>query len=62
MHAFDWLEQTDKIGCHIFSARMTYAARLFRNTFLNFVLNFSLEGDNWVVCLWHQHISKMGVF
>ena len=25
MLAFDWLEQTDKIGCHIFPARMTSA-------------------------------------
>ena len=25
MLAFDWLEQTDKIGCNIFPARMTYA-------------------------------------
>ena len=39
-----------------------YAARLFRNTFLNFVSNFSLEGGNWVVCLLHQHFSKMGYF
>ena len=31
----------------------SYAARLFRNTFLKFVSNFSLdfEGGNWVVCL-----------
>ena len=25
MLAFDWLEQTDKIGCNIFPARMTCA-------------------------------------
>ena len=25
----------------------SYAARLFGNTFLNFVSNFSLEGGNW---------------
>ena len=40
----------------------SYAAILFRNTFLNFVSNFSLEGGNWVVCLRHQHFSKMGYF
>jgi len=28
----------------------SYAARLFGNTFLNFVSNFSLEGADWVVC------------
>ena len=27
----------------------SYAARLFGNTFLNFVSNFSLEETNWVV-------------
>ena len=43
----DWLAQTDKIGCYIFPARMTCAERLFGNTFLNFVLNFSLKGGNW---------------
>ena len=48
MLAFDWLEQTDKIGCNIFSTVQSYAARLFGNTFLNFVSNFSLEGGNWV--------------
>ena len=32
--------------------------------FLNFVSNFSLEGGDWVKCLWqhHGHISKMGNF
>ena len=67
MLAFDWLEWTDKIECNIFPrpARMTvqsYAARLFGNTFLNFVSNFSLEETNWVVCSWHQNISKIGYF
>ena len=42
----------------------SYAARLFGNTFLNFLSNFSLEesGGNWVLCLWQHHISKMGYF
>ena len=65
MLAFDWLEQTDKIGYNIFPARMTCAelwCRLFGNTFLNFVSNFSLEGGNWVICLWQHHISKMWYF
>ena len=68
MLAFDWLERTDKIGCNIFPVRMTqlcraiYATRLFGNTFLNFVSNFSLEGGNWVICLWQHHIYKMGYF
>ena len=35
----------------------------FRKTFLKyFVSNFSLEGGNWVMCLWQHHISKMGYF
>ena len=55
MLAFDWLEQTDKIGCNIFSLRewlvQSYGARLFGNTFLN-----------WVICLWQHHISQMGYF
>ena len=29
----------------------SYDARLFGNTFLKFVSNFSLEGGNWVICL-----------
>ena len=44
MLAFDWLEQTENIGCKIFifacendhSCAERYAARLFGNTFLNF--------------------------
>ena len=66
MLSFDWLEQTDKIGCNIFSLRewlvQSYGARLFGNTFLNFVSNLSIEGGNWGVCLWHQHIFKLGCF
>ena len=67
MLAFDWLEQTDKIGFNILESLQewlvqSYGARLFGNTFLNVVSNFSLEGGNWVVCLWHQPISKMGYF
>ena len=53
MLVFDWLEQTDKIGCNIFPARMTCAGlwcQIVGNTFLNFVSNFSLEGGNWVMC------------
>ena len=65
MLAFDWLEQTDKIGA-IFSLRewlvQSYGARLFGNTFLNFESNFSLEGGNWVIFLWQHHIYKMGYF
>ena len=65
MLVFDWLEQTDKIGCNI-SLRewlvQSYGTRLFGNTFLNFVSNFSLEGGNLLVCLWQHHISKMGYF
>ena len=65
MLAFDWLEWTDKILSAIFSLQewlvQSYAARLFGNTFLNFVSNFSLEGGNWVICLWQHHISKMGI-
>ena len=53
MLAFDWLEQTDKIGCNIFSLRewlvQSYGARLFGNTLLNFVSNLSLEDSNWVL-------------
>ena len=63
MLAFYWLEQTLKLRA-IFSLQewlvQSYAARLFGNTFLNFVSNFSLEGGNWVICLWQHHISKMG--
>ena len=63
MLAFDWLEQTNKIGCNI-SLRewlvQRYGARLFGNIFNNFVSNFSLEGSNWLICLWQHHISKMG--
>ena len=65
MLAFDWLEQT--VGA-IFSLRewlvQSYGARLFGNTFLNFVSNFSLEGGKGVICLchWQHHISKMGYF
>ena len=63
MLAFDWLEQTDKLGA-IFSLRewlvQSYGARLFGNIFNNFVSNFSLEGGNWLICLWQHHISKMG--
>ena len=56
MLAFDWLEQTDKIGRNVFPARMTCAklwCQIVWNTFLNFVSNFSLdhEGGNWVICL-----------
>ena len=40
----------------------SYAARLFGNTFLNFVPNFSFEGGNWSKCLGQHHISKMGIF
>ena len=40
----------------------SYAARLVGNIFLNFVPNLSLGGGNWVLCLWHQHLSKMGYF
>jgi len=40
----------------------SYAARLFGNTFLNFVSNFSPEGSNWLVCLWQHYVSKMGYF
>ena len=50
MLAFDWLEQTDKIGA-IFSLRewlvQSYGARLFGNTFFNFMSNFSVQGGNW---------------
>ena len=63
-HLIGWNKQT-KFGA-IFSLRewlvQRYAARLFGNDFLNFVSNFSLEVGNWVVYLWHQHISKMGYF
>ena len=30
----------------------SYGARLFGNTFLNFVSNFSLEGGNWVIYIY----------
>ena len=48
------LNKQTKLGA-IFSLQewlvQSYAARLFRNKFLNFVSNFSLEGGNWVVRL-----------
>ena len=54
------------IGGNLFSLREwlvpSYGARLFGNTFLNFLSNFSLEGGNWLICLWQHHISKMGYF
>ena len=65
MLAFDWREQTDKLGSIFFLRTWlvqsySYGARLFGNTFLNFVSNFSLEGGNWVICLWQQFL-KWGI-
>ena len=59
MLVFDWLAQTDKINWMDpeylnLPARMTcaeYAARLFGNTFVNFVSNFRLKGGNWLICV-----------
>ena len=49
MLAFDWLDQTDKIGCNIFPARMTCAElwcqiSIVWEPFHKFVSNFTLEG------------------
>ena len=64
LHLISENKQT-KLGA-IFSLRewlvQSYTTRLFGNAFLNFVSNFSLEGGNWVICLWQHHISKMGYF
>ena len=59
MLVFDWLEQTDNIGCNILPARMTCAelcCQIVGNTFLNFVPNFSLEGGNWVIYVYDNTI------
>ena len=39
----------------------SYAARLFGNTFLNFVSNFSPEGSNWLVCYDNTIFLKWGI-
>ena len=63
-----WLARTNRqnwvpyFQCENDKLVQSYAARLFRNTFLNFVSNFSLEEGNWLICLWQHHIFKMGYF
>ena len=52
--AFDWLEQTDKIGRNIFPARMTCAelcCQIVWEHFPQLCVKFQIEGGNWVVCL-----------
>ena len=39
----------------------SYAARLFGNTFLNFVSNFSLEGGNWDYAYDISIFLKLGI-
>ena len=39
----------------------SYGARLFGNTFLNSVSNFSLEGVNWVICYYNTIFLKWGI-
>ena len=57
MLAFDWLEQTDKIGCNIFPARMTCAelwCQIVWEHFRQLCVKFqpwSIDGGNWI-CLW----------
>ena len=61
LHLIGENKQT-KLGA-IFSLQellvQSYGAKLltFGNTFLNFVSNFSLEGGNWVKCLWQQFLK-----
>ena len=71
MLAFDWLHQTVKIGCIYLHISLwewlvqSYAARsrLVRTYSSTLCQNWALENSgNWVLCLWHQHISKMGYF
>ena len=68
LHLIGYISRTNRrnwvqyFPCKNDLCRAIYAARLFGNTFLNFVSNFSLEGSNWLVCLWQHHISKMGYF
>ena len=67
MLAFDWLQQTYKIGCNIFPARMT-CAELWcqivwaREHFPQLCVKFQPWRGNWVICSWQHHISKMGYF
>ena len=63
MLEFDWPEQTVKIGT-VFSIvpcenDFAEATRLLWNIFLNFVSNLILGGGNWVLCLRHQHNTRM---
>ena len=67
LHLIGWKKQSKLAMGAIFSICslqewlvQSYAARLHGNIFLNFVLNLSLGGGTWVLCLWHQHIFKMG--
>ena len=57
MLAFDWLEQTEKIGCNIFPATMTCAELWCQiiwpwEHFPQLCVKFqSFEKGNWVICL-----------
>ena len=56
MLAFDWLKQTDKIGCNIFPAKMTCAelwpwCQIVWEHFPRLCVKFQLEKGNWVICL-----------
>ena len=67
LHLIGWNKQS-KLGAvfSIFSLWewlvQSYSARFIGNIFLNFVSNLSYGEGNWVLCLWHQHISKMGYY
>ena len=65
MVAFDWLEQTDKIGCNIFPARMSCAelwCQIVWEHFPQLCVKFQPWRNNWLVCLWKHPISRMGYF
>ena len=69
MLVFDWLEQTDKIGCNIFPAIMIMTCaelwcQIVWEHFPQLCVKFQpwRPGGNWIICLWQHHISKMGYY
>ena len=67
MLAFDWLEQTDKIGCNIFPARINDLRRAMVpdcfGTLSSTLCRISvcLEGGNWVICFDNTIFLKWGI-